>query len=353
MLPDFNRQTVIRYLKARGRSQYDLFFLARRVREAVFGKRVHFRGLIEFSNLCQNDCFYCGIRKGNKKIERYQMNLSEIEKTVDFTARANYGSVVFQSGEIKTKDWQNYLLKIVRLTQKKHPQLGITVSCGEQSYEFYKELRKAGADRYLLRIETANRKIYRKLHPHGMSWQKRFQCLKWLKKLEFQVGTGIMVGLPGQTLDNLVDDFIFFKENEFDMYGLGPYVIHENTPLVTSRVKKDWQKNKNDIFNLTLNFLALLRIFFPTANIAAATALDVFHPLGRIKALQIGANVIMPSVTPQNYRQNYLLYQNKPCLDEDARKCLNCLTYKIKAAGLKPVFGEQGNSPFYYQRIYG
>lgn len=353
MFPNFKRQTIIHYLKARGQNQQDLFFLARQIREGVFKKRIHFRGLIEFSNLCQNDCFYCGIRKSNKKINRYQMNLSEIEKTVDFAARANYGSVVFQSGEIKTKDWQSYLLKIVRLTKKKYPQIGITVSCGEQSYEFYKKLKKAGAVRYLLRIETANQKIYQKLHPQDMSWQKRFQCLKWLKELGFQVGTGVIIGLPGQTFDNLVDDFIFFKENEFDMYGLGPYVIHGDTPLVTSRVKKDWQKNKSNIFNLTLNFLALLRIFFPLANIAAATALDVFHPLGRIKALQVGANIIMPSVTPQNYRQDYLLYQNKPCLDKDPQKCLNCLTSKIKTAGLEPVFGEQGNSPFYHQRIYG
>lgn len=350
MLISFNQKTIIRCLKARGKNQQDLFSLARKTREVIFKKNVHFRGIIEFSNLCQNDCFYCGIRKSNKKINRYKMSLKEIEKAVDFVAQANYGSVVFQSGEIKTKDWQNYLLNIIRLTKKKYPNLGITVSCGEQSYKFYKEMQKAGAIRYLLRIETSNQKLYRKLHPQGMSWQKRFQCLKWLKELGFQVGTGIMIGLPGQTFDDLVDDLLFFKKNEFDMYGLGPYVIHENTPLVTPRIKKEWKKNKNNIFNLTLNFLALLRIFFPLVNIAAATALDVFDPSGRIKALQIGANIIMPSVTPERFRKDYLLYQGKPCVDENAEKCLSCLNNKIKTAGLEPVFGEQGNSPFYYQR---
>ena len=281
------------------------------------------------------------------------MGLREIEGALDFIVKANYGSVVFQSGEIQTADWQDYLLNIIRLTKKKYPHLGITVSCGEQSYGFYKKLQEAGAIRYLLRIETSNQKLYKKLHPQKMSWQKRFQCLKWLQELGFQVGTGVMIGLPGQTVDDLVDDLIFFRDNEFDMYGLGPYVIHDKTPLVTSEVRNEWQQKKDFIFNSTLNFLALMRIIFPSVNIAAATALDVFDPLGRIKVLEIGANVIMPVVTPRKFRQDYLLYQGKPCIDEEASKCFNCLTGKIRSKGLEPVFGEQGNSPFYYQRIHG
>lgn len=348
-----DRQTIINCLQAKGKKQKELFSLAQKIKEKVFKNQVHFRGIIEFSNLCQNDCFYCGIRKSNKKVKRYKMSLKEIEKALDFIVKSNYGSVVYQSGEVQTKRWQKYLLDIIHLTKKKYPELGITVSCGEQDYEFYKKLRKAGATRYLLRIETSSPKLYQELHPKKMSWEKRFQCLKWLKELDFQVGTGIMIGLPGQTFDDLVDDLNFFKTNQFDMYGLGPYVIHNNTPLVSSTVKDEWQKNKDAIFNLTLNFLALMRIIFPKVNIAAATALDVFDPLGRIKTLCGGANIIMPVVTPKIYRQDYLLYQGKPCIDEDANKCYVCLTNKIRSKGLVPVFGSQGNSPFYYQRING
>lgn len=348
-----DKKTILEYLEATGQKQAELFSLSKKIKEATFKNKVHFRGIIEFSNLCQNNCFYCGIRKGNKKTHRYKMSLSEIEQTLDFIDQSDYGSVVFQSGEIQTKVWRDYLLKIVTLTKKKYPKMGITISCGEQDHEFYKKLRQAGADRYLLRIETSNPALYKKLHPKNMSWDNRYKCLQSLKKLDYQVGTGIMVGLPGQKLDDLVDDLIFFKDNKFDMYGLGPYVVHDNTPLVTPSVKKAWKKNKEQIFNRTLNFLAIMRIMFPKANIAAATALDVFNPLGRIKVLEISANIIMPVVTPTKRRKDYLLYEGKPCISEGADDCYDCLTSKIKNWGLEPVFGEQGNSPFYYQKKHG
>ncbi len=347
-----DRKTVEKYLLAKGREQKKLFASARQVREKTFSKKVWFRGIIEFSNLCRNNCFYCGIRAGNKKVHRYKMSLAEIKKSLDFIKRANYGSVVLQSGELYHNNFKNYLLKIVKFIHRKYPSLGIAISCGEQSYNFYKQLKQAGVLRYLLRIETSNQKLYKKLHPQNMSWKKRFQCLKWLKELGFQVGTGIMIGLPGQTLDDLVDDLVFFKKNEFDMYGLGPYVIHQDTPLITPKIKKEWLKNQEEIYNLTLNFLAILRIANPLVNIAAATALDVFNPLGRIKALQVGANIIMPAVTPKNHRQDYLLYEGKPCLEETSEKCRGCLDAKIRAAGLEPVYNEQGNSPFYYYRTF-
>ncbi|MDP3244217.1 MAG: [FeFe] hydrogenase H-cluster radical SAM maturase HydE [bacterium] len=347
----FDQQTLIACLRAKGKKQIELFRLARQIKEEIFGKRIWFRGIIEFSNICRNDCYYCGIRRGNIKQTRFQMSLKEIDDCLKFIKSANYGSVVFQSGELITKPFKEYLLKIVKATHQKYPALGITVSCGEQDYEYLKKLKAAGASRYLLRIETASEKLYKKLHPSQMPWQKRFQCLKDLQKLNYQVGTGIMVGLPGQTDDDLIRDLKFFVDNKFDMYGLGPYVIHKDTPLASDpKVQKWWRKNKEKNFNKLLNFLAILRILLPKVNIAAATACDVFHPLGRIKVLEIAGNVIMPSVTPKNYREKYLLYQDKPCIDEDARKCLGCISLKIKKAGLEPIFGQQGNSPFFLSK---
>ena len=348
-----DRQKIKELLSSKGQKQQALFLLAQKTKEKVFQNRIHFRGIIEFSNFCQNNCFYCGIRKSNQKVKRYQMSFEEIKKTLNFIYQAGYGSVVFQSGEKQDSTSKNYLLDIIKLTHKIYPQLGITVSSGEHSFEFYQALRLAGADRYLLRIETSNSMLYKKLHPTAMSFENRLQCLNWLKELNFQVGSGIMIGLPGQTVDDLADDLIFFLEKQFDMYGLGPYVIHQNTPLFSSLVQKKWQKNKKQIYNLTLNFLALLRIFSPKVNIAAATALDVFNPKGRMQALKIAANVIMPIVTSQKYRKDYLLYENKPCIDEDALQCKNCLIDKIKKQKLMPVFNEQGISPFYLEKIYG
>src|SRR3989338_609402 len=346
-IQNFDQKTLLKCLKARGWEQTELFRLSRQVKEKVFGQRIWYRCIIEFSNLCRNNCFYCGLRIGNKKVYRYKMSLPEIAAAMDFIRRANYGSVVFQSGEIRGQRWEKYLLAIVRLTKKKYPGLAITVSCGEQDRGFYKRLRQAGADRYLLRIETSSQKLYEKLHPKLMSWSRRYQCLKWLKELGYQVGTGVMVGLPGQTPADLIGDLRFFKDSQFHMFGLGPYVIHKDTPLAAVNARKQWREDKAKIYHLTLNFLALLRIIRPTANIAAATALDVFNPSGRIMALQVAANVIMPSVTPRKYREHYVLYQNKPCLDEEAKQCLGCLTAKIKSAGLQSGLGEAGTSPLY------
>lgn len=351
---NFDHKNLIECLRAKGKKQTELFKLARQTKEEIFGKRIWFRGIIEFSNICRNDCYYCGIRRSNIKQIRFQMSLKEIDDCLKFIKSANYGSVVFQSGELIIKLFKEQLLKIVKATHKKYPNLGITVSCGEQNLAYFKKLKAAGASRYLLRIETASEKLYKKLHPGEMSWQKRWQCLKDLQKLNYQVGTGVMVGLPGQTDDDLIRDLKFFVDNKFDMFGIGPYVIHKDTPLGGDlKVQKWWRKNKEKNFNKFLNFLAILRILLPKVNIAAATACDVFHPLGRIKVLEIAGNVIMPSVTPKNYRDKYLLYQDKPCVDEDARKCLGCISLKIKRAGLEPVFGEQGNSPFYKEKTYG
>ena len=348
---EFDQKTLLEYLQAEGEKQQGLFDLSRKIKEETFGKKVWFRGIIEFSNVCDNDCLYCGIRKGNGKQERFKMNEEEILDCLNFIQQANYGSVVFQTGELNNEVFKNYLLKIISMTHEKFPEMGITVSCGEFDFDYYKKLKEAGASRYLLRIEASDKNLYKKLHPEKMSWDHRYQCLLDLKKLGYQVGTGVMVGIPGQTLENLISDLKFFVDNEFAMYGIGPYVIHKDTPLGADEAnQKWWQENKAKNFSLFLNFIALLRILLPTVNIAAATACDVFDPLGRIKVLEIAGNVIMPSVTPTDYRNKYLLYQDKPCIDEDARKCLGCISVKVRAVGLEPVFGELGTSPFFLDK---
>lgn len=337
-------------LIATGKEQEELFVEANQVREKNIGKNVYFRGIIEYSNVCEKNCYYCGIRKGNESVNRYRMTLKEIKDCLAFVRQAKYGSVVLQTGELTTPSAKSFLLGIVDYIHTKYPELGITLSCGEIDYSFLKKLKESGAHRYLLRIETSVPKLYKKLHPQDHSLAKRIACLKNLKKLNYQVGCGNMVGLPGQTLDDLVADLQFFHEMDFDMFGLGPYVIHEATPLSTPVVQKWWEANKGKIFNMTLNYIALLRILMPTCNIATATALDVFDKQGRVMALKAGANIIMPSVTPNKYRNDYLLYQNKPCVDGHAHICAGCVVKKVETAGLDPVLGEQGNAIHYKQR---
>ena len=298
------------WLKATGKDQKELFLEANRVRKKAIGKNVYFRGIIEYSNICEKNCYYCGIRNGNEKINRYRMTLKEIKDCLDFIKRSRYGSVVLQSGELNTPPATSFLLGLVDYIHTRYPDLGITLSCGEFSYEFLKKLKEAGAHRYLIRVETSVPELYKKLHPADHSLTNRIACMKNLKKLGYQVGSGNMIGMPGQTLDHIIADLKFFKEMNFDMFGLGPYVIHEDTPLSNPVVCKWWEANKEKIFNMTLNFIALLRITMPNCNIAAATALDVFDKQGRVMALKAGANVIMPSVTPNKYRNDYLLYQN-------------------------------------------
>lgn len=339
-----NSSNFKKHLTATGALQQKLFAKANHVREKTIGENVYFRGIIEFSNVCEKNCYYCGIRKSNLQTNRYLMNLPEIKKCLAFIQKANYGSVVLQSGELTTPTTQKFLLKLVKFIHQTYPQMGITLSCGEFDYNFLKQLKKAGAHRYLLRIETSVPSLYKKLHPHNHSLTNRKKCLQNLKKLNYQVGCGNMIGLPGQTVNHLITDLKFFQTMDFDMFGLGPYVIHENTPLATPKNQKWWKKNKESIFNMTLNFIAILRILMPTCNIAAATALDVFQPNGRVLALQAGANVIMPSVTPPKYRGDYLLYQNKPCIDENAEKCQYCIIKKVQTAGLKPILGQPGTA---------
>tara|TARA_Y100000310_G_C20686709_1_gene819471 strand:- start:1599 stop:2654 length:1056 start_codon:yes stop_codon:yes gene_type:complete len=342
---NISKEGLIKSLEAKGTDQEELHKKAAEVRDKNLSKNVYFRGIIEFSNVCQNDCLYCGIRKSNKKLKRYSMTKQEILDSVEFCNKANYGSIVLQSGESQTKQFTDFVTDIIKTIKKKYPNIGITLCVGEQKKEIYKKFFEAGAHRYLLRIETSNEEHYNKLHPKDMSFKNRRQCLIDLKDIGFQVGTGVMIGSPFQTIENLAEDLLFFKENDIDMVGMGPYIPCDETPL------KNPNHNPEKNLNLGLNMIATLRLMMPDINIASTTALQALNPIGRELGLKAGANVIMPIVTPTKYRENYQLYQDKPCINESSEDCMHCITRRIRSVNLNPAFGGWGDSKHFFKRV--
>lgn len=340
----FTREELVLLLNTEGAERQQLFQQAQTVKLDTVGNKVYFRGLIEFSNICAKDCLYCGIRKSNKKVVRYQATDDEILEACRFAWQNRYGSVVLQSGEITSPAFvhrvNTLLLKIKELS---NDELGITLSCGEQSIETYRLWRESGAHRYLLRIESSNPGLYRKIHPKNKlhSYRHRLQALFDLKATGYQVGTGVMIGFPFQTVEDLADDLLFLKQLDVDMVGMGPYIEHEDTPLYEY---SDRLKTKQERFGLALKMIAVLRLLMPDINIAAATALQAIDPAGREKALMLGANILMPNLTPCEYRKEYQLYEGKPCLDEDAGLCKNCLEARIELSGCEIGYGEWGDS---------
>jgi biotin synthase len=341
---DFSREEIKSLLQLEGDERKLLLRKAKQVKEELVGNKVYFRGLVEFSNICSKDCLYCGIRKSNKKVVRYNATDEEILAACRFAWENRFGSVVLQSGELDSptfvKRIENLLKKIKQLSNN---ELGITLSCGEQTRETYRRWFENGAHRYLLRIEASNPELYYKIHPNTKkhSFEKRLEALHSLRETGYQVGTGVMIGLPFQTFDDLTGDLLFMKETDIDMCGMGPYIEHEHTPLFQYR---HLLKTKKERFDLALNMIAVLRLMMPDINIAAATALQAIDPGGREKALAVGANIIMPNLTPCEYRKEYLLYEDKPCLDEDAELCRNCLEARIELAGCEIGYGEWGDS---------
>ena len=333
-----------------GEKRTILFQRSKEVKEETVGKKVYFRGLVEFSNVCSKDCLYCGIRKSNHNIVRYEASDEEILNACKFAWDNRFGSVVLQSGEISSSSFVKRVDGLLKkIKQFSNNELGITLSCGEQNKETYRRWFESGAHRYLLRIESSNRELYYKIHPENdkHSFEKRIEALGFLKETGYQVGTGVMVGLPFQTYEDLAEDLLFFKKIDIDMCGMGPYIEHEGTPLYHY---KKLLKTKLERFDLTLNMIAVLRLLMPDINIAAATALQAIDPAGREKALAVGANVIMPNLTPCDYRKEYQLYEDKPCLDEDAELCRNCLEARVELAGCEIGYGEWGDSKHFIKR---
>ncbi|HBL75190.1 MAG: [FeFe] hydrogenase H-cluster radical SAM maturase HydE [Bacteroidetes bacterium GWF2_42_66] len=347
---DFQQEDLVRLLSAENEERILLFEKASQVKRETIGNKVYFRGLVEFSNICSKDCLYCGIRKSNTNVIRYDVANSEILEACRFAWENRFGSVVLQSGELSSPVFVNRVDHLLKEIKKlSNGELGITLSCGEQSRETYRRWFESGAHRYLLRIESSNPELYKKIHPDNEHhfYEKRLECLHLLKETGYQTGTGVMIGFPFQTLEDLADDLLFFKKMDIDMIGMGPYVEHEDTPLY---VYRHLLKTRQERFDLALKMVATLRLLMPDVNIAAATALQAIDPVGREKAVKVGANIIMPNLTPCDYRKEYQLYEGKPCLDEDASLCKNCLEARIEISGSEIGYGEWGDSKHYLRK---
>jgi biotin synthase len=347
------KEDIISLLQTEEDDRTLLFRKAAEIKEKYIGKKVWFRGLIEFSNICGKDCLYCGIRKGNKNLVRYNLTDDEILACARFAYENKYGSIALQSGELEsqfvTNRIENLLHKIKELSDG---ELGITLSVGEQEPEVYKRWFDTGAHRYLLRVESTNIELYSKIHPNDgkHNFHRRLACLKSLQDTGYQTGTGVMIGLPFQTLEDLADDLIYMRDFDVDMCGMGPYIEHTDTPLIEYADKLLPLKER---FDLTLKMTAIMRIMMKDINIVAATALQAIDPIGREKAIKIGANIIMPNITPGKYRDSYKLYENKPCTDDSAEDCRTCLEARVSLADAEVIYGEWGDSKHYEKRRNG
>ena len=314
-----NKNEILNILSDNSKNDW-LFKEADRIRHENVGDEVHLRGLIEFSNICKRQCKYCGLQSGNKEIERYRILKDEILLYTQKAVQMGYRTLVLQSGEDEYYDTDK-MVEIIREIKKY--DVALTLSIGEKTYDEYKAFKEAGADRYLLRIETTDKKLYQEMHP-GVNIENRFRCLYDLKSLGFETGSGCLVGLPNQTIESLADDILFFKELDADMIGIGPFIPHEQTPLKDAEQGDFW---------LALKVMALTRINLPNINIPATTAMETLNPNGRIIALQSGANVVMPNVTSKEYRAKYEIYPGKICINENPEQCRGCIEGKIKAIG--------------------
>jgi len=345
------RDEVKVLLEARGEEMKLLFRTANEVKLKEIGNRVHFRGLVEFSNICGKDCYYCGIRKSNRKTQRYNLTDQQVLEAARFAFEHQYGSFIMQSGELESPAFTRRVEKLLREIKKlSGGKLGITLSLGEQERDVYQRWFEAGAHRYLLRIESSNPELYKMYHPgDGIhDYARRLTCLKTLQELGYQTGTGVMIGLPFQTTGDLADDLLFMQHFDIDMVGMGPYIEHQHTPLFRYRHEL---LPVTERFDLALKMIATLRILMKDINIAASTALQAIDPLGREKAVKVGANIIMPNITPGQYRNDYALYENKPCVDEEPEACRTCLDVRVQLADGEIGYGEWGDSKHYGRRI--
>ena len=319
-----------------------LFDAAYALKVKYCGKRVAMRGLVEAGNVCAKDCLYCGIRRSNANVARYRLSADEIVRLAELDARQGYASLVIQSGEIESEEHTRFVEDVLRRIAPL--DLGVTLSLGEQTEEVYRRWREAGAARYLLRVETSNRRLYSRLHPEGHSFDRRVECLRALRRCGYQVGTGVMCALPGQTAEDLADDIGFFAEIDADMIGMGPFIPHPDTPMGGEGFDAKRRLTAG------LKMIAVTRLHLHDVNIAAATALQALADDGRERGIMAGANVIMPNITDVKYRRGYQLYQNKPCLDENATLCASCLERRLAAIGESVGYGKRGDSLHYRLR---
>lgn len=353
---DFSKEDLINLLKINTQEDLDLLKeSANNLMLETVGSNVYLRGLIEFSNYCVNDCYYCGIRKSNAEVHRYLLPKEEILDLAIWAAEKGYGSIVLQSGERADENFVSFVedctFEIKEKTKSENlPNgLGITLSIGELSLNQYERLFKAGSHRYLLRIETTNPTLFKQIHPETQSFEKRLEALNYIKTTGYQLGTGVMIGLPNQTHEDLANDLLFFKEIDIDMLGMGPYIVHLSTPM---KVYKDYYfENQKTIYALALKMLATARLLLKDVNIASTTALQAMYPWGREEGLLFGANVVMPNITPNEFRKEYLLYNNKPCLEDNKGDCFTCTISRIESVGRKAVLNKWGDSQHFTNKL--
>lgn len=298
-----------------------------KLRKEIYGNSVFIRGLIEISNICKNDCLYCGIRKSNRNCDRYRLSREDILLCADEGYTLGFRTFVMQGGE-DPYFTDDVLEDLVREIKRRHPDCAVTLSMGERSRESYERLYAAGADRYLLRHETADPVHYGKLHPAEMSYEHRMRCLTELKEIGYQVGCGMMVGSPFQTVRNLAQDLKFIETFKPDMCGIGPFIPHKDTPF------KD---EPAGTMELTCFLLSVIRLIHPPVLLPATTALGTIHPLGREKGIQAGANVVMPNLSPVSVRKKYELYDNKICTGDESAQCRGCLNLRMESIGYELV----------------
>ena len=304
-----------------------------KLRKKYYEDKVFTRGLIEFTNYCKNNCYYCGIRKGNHNAQRYRLTKEEILECCKQGYELGFRTFVLQGGEDPYYTDEK-MVDIIRSIRESYTDCAITLSIGEKSYESYRLFREAGADRYLLRHETANEEHYEKLHPRQMSLSNRMKCLYELKELGYQVGAGFMVGSPGQTLDCIAQDLVFLQELKPQMVGIGPFIPHHDTVFADESAGN---------VDLTLFLLSVIRIILPKVLLPATTALGTMDPRGREKGLSVGANVVMPNLSPVMNRKKYDLYDNKICTGEEAAECRGCLGRRVESVGYHLV-NERGDA---------
>ncbi len=344
-----SRSDIVRLLQADKEEARELFEFSRKIRFENFGNAVYYRGIIEFSNICRKNCLYCGIRRDIKSVERFDLPDNVIIDTALRAFDQGLVSLVLQSGERTDKAFVRRIERLIRkIKQLTAGKMGITLSLGEQDYDVYKTWFEAGAHRYLLRIEVSDPELYKKLHPNDKlhDYYTRLNCLYALKDIGYQVGTGVMIGLPFQTLENLANDLLFMRDFDIDMVGMGPYIEHSETPLYEY---SHLLRPLSERLFLTMKMLAILRILMPDINIAATTALQAIDPMGREKALSFACNVVMPNITP-DHRKDYFLYEGKPCVEDGEDACIECLNKRLEMYGLKARLGQWGDSPHYFSR---
>lgn len=296
---------------------------ARTIADSIYGKDIYIRGLIEFTNYCKNDCYYCGIQRSNKNALRYRLTEEEILQCCAEGYQLGFRTFVLQGGE-DSYYTDERVVELVKKIKKEYPDCALTLSIGEKPYESYEKFYKAGADRYLLRHETADLEHYGKLHPEEMSQKNRMECLRNLKQIGFQTGCGFMVGSPFQTVESIAKDFVFIHQLKPDMVGIGPFIPHKDT-----RFAKEQEGTLED----TLFYLSLIRIMEKNVLLPATTALATIHPRGRELGILAGANVVMPNLSPKSVREKYALYDGKVCTGEEAAECRGCLEKRVESVG--------------------